>query len=317
MGLLGFLSLRPAARTRSSGCPPGLLVGGALGNLADRVRDEAVTDFIDLPAWPTFNLADVAIVVGVLMLVLLPEFRARAESRDHGPLSGRPSPGSSTRTRPCWWSTSPPASSSTRRPRSRGRPWWTGSARAPGGGEHERPGIVQRLDKDTSGLMVVARDEAARSALARPDQGAGGESRVPGAGRGRRWTRAPARSTPRSGRDRRRRTRRAVRGAGEREARTHFEVIERCPRTRYVRARLETGRTHQIRVHFAAIGHPVAGTPSTAPRGVTASSASSCTRRAWASRIPVTGEALSFTSELPADLGGAGAPAWLSRAARL
>ena len=82
VGLMAFLLLRPAADPLVW-LPAGLLVGGALGNLADRVRDEAVTDWIDLPAWPTFNLADVAIVVGVLMLVLLPEYRARAESRDH------------------------------------------------------------------------------------------------------------------------------------------------------------------------------------------------------------------------------------------
>jgi signal peptidase II len=50
--------------------PAALLVGGALGNLADRVRDGAVTDFIDLPLWPTFNLADVAIVAGVLLLLI-------------------------------------------------------------------------------------------------------------------------------------------------------------------------------------------------------------------------------------------------------
>jgi len=81
VALLAFLSLRPGA-DRLAWIPAGLLVGGALGNLADRVRDEAVTDFIDLPAWPTFNLADVAIVVGVAMLVLLPEFRARTEPRD-------------------------------------------------------------------------------------------------------------------------------------------------------------------------------------------------------------------------------------------
>jgi signal peptidase II len=49
--------------------PAALLVGGALGNLADRARDGAVTDFIDLPLWPTFNLADVAIVLGVLLLL--------------------------------------------------------------------------------------------------------------------------------------------------------------------------------------------------------------------------------------------------------
>lgn len=50
--------------------PAGLLVGGALGNLADRVREDAVIDFVDLPSWPTFNLADVAIVAGVVLLFI-------------------------------------------------------------------------------------------------------------------------------------------------------------------------------------------------------------------------------------------------------
>jgi signal peptidase II len=69
LGLLAFL----ATRARSGWlvwAPAGLLIGGALGNLADRVRDGAVTDFIDLPLWPTFNLADVAIVAGVLLLLV-------------------------------------------------------------------------------------------------------------------------------------------------------------------------------------------------------------------------------------------------------
>jgi signal peptidase II len=61
--------------------PAALLIGGALGNLADRVRDGAVTDFIDLPLWPTFNLADVAIVVGVLLLLIDVE---RSEGRRRG-----------------------------------------------------------------------------------------------------------------------------------------------------------------------------------------------------------------------------------------
>ena len=68
LGLLVFL----AARSRTGWLiwlPAALLIGGALGNLADRVRDGAVTDFIDLPLWPTFNLADVAIVAGVLLLL--------------------------------------------------------------------------------------------------------------------------------------------------------------------------------------------------------------------------------------------------------
>jgi signal peptidase II len=81
LGLLGFLSLRREADPLIW-LPAGLLVGGALGNLADRVRDGAVTDFIDFPAWPTFNLADVSIVVGVMLLVLLPEIRGRLEQRD-------------------------------------------------------------------------------------------------------------------------------------------------------------------------------------------------------------------------------------------
>jgi signal peptidase II len=61
--------------------PTGLLVGGALSNLADRVRIDSVIDFIDLPAWPTFNLADVAITAGVIALVLV------AERRPHEPRS--------------------------------------------------------------------------------------------------------------------------------------------------------------------------------------------------------------------------------------
>jgi signal peptidase II len=59
--------------------PTGLLLGGALGNIVDRVRDGAVTDFLKIPAWPAFNVADVAITVGVVALVLV------LERRDEGP----------------------------------------------------------------------------------------------------------------------------------------------------------------------------------------------------------------------------------------
>jgi signal peptidase II len=81
--LVGFLVF---LATRGRGgwmvwLPAALLLGGALGNLADRVRDGAVTDFIDLPLWPTFNLADVSIVVGVLLLLLDVE---RSEGRKQG-----------------------------------------------------------------------------------------------------------------------------------------------------------------------------------------------------------------------------------------
>jgi signal peptidase II len=67
VGVLAFVALRGKSGTLVW-LPAALLIGGALGNLADRVRDGAVTDWIDLPLWPTFNLADVAIVVGVLLL---------------------------------------------------------------------------------------------------------------------------------------------------------------------------------------------------------------------------------------------------------
>jgi len=72
VGLLVFLAMR-AREGAAVWLPAGLLIGGALGNLADRVRQDAVIDFIDLPLWATFNLADVAIVAGVILLVTLPE----------------------------------------------------------------------------------------------------------------------------------------------------------------------------------------------------------------------------------------------------
>ena len=68
VGLLAFIATRGDG-VASMWLPAGLLVGGALGNLADRVREDAVIDFVDLPAWPTFNLADVAIVAGVVLLI--------------------------------------------------------------------------------------------------------------------------------------------------------------------------------------------------------------------------------------------------------
>jgi signal peptidase II len=72
VGLLVFLAAR-AKEGAPVWLPAGLLIGGALGNLADRIRDGAVTDFVDLPFWATFNLADVAIVAGVVLLVLVPD----------------------------------------------------------------------------------------------------------------------------------------------------------------------------------------------------------------------------------------------------
>jgi signal peptidase II len=68
LGFLVFLAFRGGSGWLVW-LPAALLIGGALGNLADRVRDGAVTDFISLPLWPTFNLADLAIVAGVVLLL--------------------------------------------------------------------------------------------------------------------------------------------------------------------------------------------------------------------------------------------------------
>jgi 23S rRNA pseudouridine1911/1915/1917 synthase len=127
-----------------------------------------------------------------------------------------------------------------------------------GGGEEGRPGIVHRLDKDTSGLMLVARDEEAHRRLAAMIKAREVERHYLALVRGHVRSRSGTIDAP-LGRDHRAPERRAVRGRGARAARTHFEVRETLSADTLLDVRLETGRTHQIRAHFAAIGHPVAG----------------------------------------------------------
>ena len=170
-----------------------------------------------------------------------------------------------------------------------------------GGGEGSRPGIVHRLDKDTSGLMLVARNDEAHRALARQVKAREVEREYTALVEGRLDSRTGTIDAP-LGRDRRERTKRAVKGSGSREARTHFEVIEVLPGDALAHARLETGRTHQIRVHFAAIGHPVAGDPEYGTAGRHGLSR----QFLHASRLglvhPRTDERLEFSSQLPEDL---------------
>ena len=169
------------------------------------------------------------------------------------------------------------------------------------GGPEERPGVVHRLDRDTSGLLVLARSDSALRTL----QAALSERRV------KREYRALVQGTPPArtgtidapiGRDTKDRTRMAIDGETPREATTHFTVLEHLSDTTFLSVVLDTGRTHQIRVHLEAIGHPVVGDPTYGEGQAYG------LERQWlhASQLtlahPVTGEEMVFTSQPPGDL---------------
>jgi 23S rRNA pseudouridine1911/1915/1917 synthase len=121
-------------------------------------------------------------------------------------------------------------------------------------------GLVHRLDRDTSGLLVVARSEEALAALRRMMKAREITREYTALVEGHPDAETGTIDAP-IGRDRGNRTVMSTRTDRAREAVTHFEVVERLPRTSLLRVRLETGRTHQIRAHLAAIGHPVVGDP--------------------------------------------------------
>jgi len=123
-----------------------------------------------------------------------------------------------------------------------------------------RPGIVHRLDKDTSGLLIVARNAGTHSALA--DQMKRHEivKRYVALVEGIVALDQGSIDAP-IGRDTRHRQQMAITAVGSREAITHFRVLERFGRHTLLQLELETGRTHQIRVHLKAIGHPIVGDP--------------------------------------------------------
>ena len=171
-----------------------------------------------------------------------------------------------------------------------------------GGGEDpQRPGIVHRLDKDTSGLMIVARTDPALRALQQQVRRREVVRAYLVLAEGRVGSRTGTIDAP-IGRASRRRTRMAVSGAGSRAARTHFRVLEALPRETYLEARLETGRTHQIRAHFAAIGNPLAGDETYGGHRRYGLERQFLHSHRLAFTHPETGERLEFESELPADL---------------
>ena len=165
-----------------------------------------------------------------------------------------------------------------------------------------RPGIVHRLDKDTSGVMVAAKNDMAHHYLARQirDKDARREYRaivhgniVPRAGV----------ITGDIGRHPTDRKKMAIVRENGKSATTHFEVLERFGSYTYVSCRLETGRTHQIRVHMTSIGHPLVGDPKyTAKKNPFAIVGQALHSLSLSLTHPRTGTEMTFTAPLPADM---------------
>jgi 23S rRNA pseudouridine1911/1915/1917 synthase len=176
--------------------------------------------------------------------------------------------------------------------------------RAGGGEEPWRPGIVHRLDRDTSGLLIVAKDDPTHRALQELLRRRAIHREYLALVEGRPDSRTGTIDAA-IGRDRRDRTAHSTRTDSPRAARTHFEIDRPLPRTTLLRVRLETGRTHQIRVHLAAIGHPVCGDrqygggPCGARLGLTRQFLHA---RGLRFAHPNTGEPVVCESKLPVDL---------------
>ena len=165
-----------------------------------------------------------------------------------------------------------------------------------------RPGIVHRIDKDTSGLLVVAKDDATHIGLSQ--QMAvhsverayhtvvyGGFTQEQG---------VVESSIARSHTDRKKMAVYPVGEPGAKYAYTGYQVLERLGNFTLLECRLKTGRTHQIRVHMASIHHPVAGDPVYGPHNCITSLGGQCLHAKTLGFIhPATGQALRFDSELP------------------
>lgn len=162
-----------------------------------------------------------------------------------------------------------------------------------------RPGIVHRIDKDTSGLLIVAKNDRAHQGLAEQIKEHSFtrvyEAVIVGHLREREGTVAAP-----IGRDPVQRKKMAVTERNSKHAVTHYSVLEEYPGYSYVRLKLETGRTHQIRVHMAYLGHPVAGDTVYGGARQPAELKGQCLHARCIGFVhPVTGEYLEFDSGLP------------------
>ncbi|MBJ7457639.1 MAG: RluA family pseudouridine synthase [Thermoleophilaceae bacterium] len=170
-----------------------------------------------------------------------------------------------------------------------------------GGGDPERPGIVHRLDKETSGLLVVARNDDVLRKLQAALQARKITRKYTALVRGQAESAKGTIDAP-LGRDRRKPENIAVRMDSDRTAVTHFEVVEEIGPRSLLHVSLETGRTHQIRVHLAAIGLPVCGDPQYGIDGDLGLTRQFLHASELSFDHPVTGEHLSLGSPLPPDL---------------
>ena len=162
-----------------------------------------------------------------------------------------------------------------------------------------RPGIVHRIDKDTSGLLIVAKNDAAHRSLAEQIKEHSFTREYRAVVYGNLKQDSGTVNAP-IGRDPKNRQRMAIVYVNSKPAVTHYEVLERFEGFTYIKCRLETGRTHQIRVHMASLGHPIAGDPVYGPKKVITKLQGQCLHAGLIGFIhPKTKKYLEFTSEVP------------------
>jgi 23S rRNA pseudouridine1911/1915/1917 synthase len=178
------------------------------------------------------------------------------------------------------------------------------AGQAAGGEDPWRAGIVHRLDRDTSGLLVVAKRDDVHRALKARLAARQLQREYLALVAGRPSARTGTIDAP-IGRDRRDRVLMSIDTDDPREARTHFEIDRVLTRTTLLRVVLDTGRTHQIRVHMAAIGHPVCGDPQYGAPGEYGLGRQFLHAARLAFTHPVSGAPVDVSSPLPADLADA------------